>query len=216
MDQLRARDELIEVLTAARVLLAQEDNEFMWSSWEDVPGALQEIDEILAEIGAGTVPIGQIRSVFAPTGPMQEVSVSSGWGERFLALADRSDLALAALRTFATFACAVCGEEAGAIQLEGLPGCAELRRRSFTGVLTAPAPASSAITERLRAAIGACDARAIHELDFELAPFYCPDCDASYCGAHWQRWDVFDEDDPTWHDSIRGRCPSGHERMLED
>jgi hypothetical protein len=28
------------------------------------------------------------------------------------------------------------------------------------------------------------------------------------------RWSVFDDDG--WHDSIRGRCPHGHERMLED
>ena len=38
----------------------------------------------------------------------------------------------------------------------------------------------------------------------------------SYCGAHWARWDVFDQGDPAHHDSIRGRCPVGHERMLED
>lgn len=25
-----------------------------------------------------------------------------------------------------------------------------------------------------------------------------------------------DEEMPDWHDSVRGRCPHGHERMLED
>jgi hypothetical protein len=70
--------------------------------------------------------------------------------------------------------------------------------------------------ERLRAALAAGDAREVFELDPECAPFYCQECGATYCGDHWDRWDVFDEDDRNWHDSIRGRCPRGHERMLED
>jgi hypothetical protein len=37
--------------------------------------------------------------VFAPTGPMQEVSLGSGWGDEFLGVADRWD---AALRTAAS------------------------------------------------------------------------------------------------------------------
>ncbi|HEX8181606.1 MAG TPA: hypothetical protein VF525_18845 [Pyrinomonadaceae bacterium] len=37
--------------------------------------------------------------LFAPTGPMQEVSLSSGWGEEFLALAERFDEAMATADT---------------------------------------------------------------------------------------------------------------------
>jgi hypothetical protein len=33
--------------------------------------------------------------LFAPTGPIQEVSISSGWGEAFLSLAERFDAAMA-------------------------------------------------------------------------------------------------------------------------
>ena len=56
----------------------------------------------------------------------------------------------------------------------------------------------------------------IHARDFELAPWWCPDCGATYCGEHWETWDVFDPDEPAFHDGIRGRCPQGHERLLED
>jgi hypothetical protein len=69
--------------------------------------------------------------------------------------------------------------------------------------------------EPLRTALTRADARAVFSVDPELAPFYCPTCDACYCGDHWHRRDVFD-DDAAWRDSIRGRCPEGHERMLED
>ena len=80
-----------------------------------------------------------------------------------------------------------------------------LRRVSFTSVLT------QRETPAVRAALGS--ARALYELDFELAPFYCPACDRSYCGEHWSATDVFEDG---VHDSIRGTCPEGHERLLED
>jgi hypothetical protein len=38
-------------------------------------------------------PRGDLSVLFAPTGPIQEVSVSSGWGEAFLELAERFDRA---------------------------------------------------------------------------------------------------------------------------
>jgi hypothetical protein len=81
----------------------------------------------------------------------------------------------------------------------------ELRRESFTSTLTQPATAG------VRAVIG--NASALYALDPELAPFYCPRCRASYCGEHWRTYDVFEDG---LHDSIRGECPSGHDRMLED
>ena len=37
--------------------------------------------------------------LFAPTGPIQEVSLSSGWGKEFLALSERFDDAMAAADT---------------------------------------------------------------------------------------------------------------------
>ena len=104
------------------------------------------------------------------------------------------------------FTCGACGQVAGEITLDD----GELRRESFTSVLTQKLDADA--TERVRRAL-AKGARALYELDLEYAPFFCPECETSYCGDHWQRWDVFEGD---WHDSIQGRCPRGHERMLED
>jgi hypothetical protein len=114
----------------------------------------------------------------------------------------------------AAFTCAVCAAEAGTLELRGAPAQAEVVRESFTSTLTQPV--STEALEPLRAALAAADAGALFALDPELAPFYCAACGASYCGAHWDRWDVFDADWPDWHESIRGRCPQGHERLLED
>lgn len=98
------------------------------------------------------------------------------------------------------------------LQLFGTESAGEIVRVSFTSRLTGPVGAAS--FETFRQHISAGDARALHTIDLELAPFFCPVCDKCYCGGHWKRWDVFDDDG--WHDSIRGACPEGHERMLED
>ncbi|MFN2510602.1 MAG: hypothetical protein ABR568_04070 [Pyrinomonadaceae bacterium] len=114
----------------------------------------------------------------------------------------------------ARFECSACNNEAGHIQLLRGPTSAELRRMSFTSAFSSVV--SHEHFDTLRMAIADRDVRALHSLDLEYTPFFCPRCDAIYCGDHWETWDVFAEDDPHWHDSIRGRCPNGHERMLED
>ena len=84
---------LIDVLLEIRQLLARPDNDFTWSSWIDQKAALKEIDDEISTLQRGTVP--DMAILFAPTGPIQEVSVSSGWGEEFLKLAERYDTEMA-------------------------------------------------------------------------------------------------------------------------
>ncbi|MEV4750410.1 hypothetical protein AB0K21_28945 [Streptosporangium sp. NPDC049248] len=86
--------DLLRVLGEVRVLLAQPDNDFAWSSWKNADAALAEIDAAIARIDAGgRIPPGLV-TLFAPTGRLQEVASSSGWDDAFLALADRFDAAL--------------------------------------------------------------------------------------------------------------------------
>ncbi|GMV83785.1 MAG: hypothetical protein AMXMBFR7_49690 [Planctomycetota bacterium] len=68
--------------------------------------------------------------------------------------------------------------------------------------------------ERLAQALRDGDWKAIFKFDRELIPWYCPTCDEMHGDRYWRVRDEFDEDG--WHDSIRGTCPRGHERMLED
>ncbi len=86
MDHLQ---KLIAVLREARAFLALESNDFLWSSWRDQNQAISEIDSIIRELENGLVP--DMRVLFAPTGPVQEVSLSSGWEQEFLELAERFD-----------------------------------------------------------------------------------------------------------------------------
>ena len=101
--------------------------------------------------------------------------------------------------------CDRCGASAGAVEVhdDGV-----IERMTFTGHMLRPQGG-----EGVREAVRAGDVAALHALDLELAAWWCPECRASYCGDHWQWWDEFDEG---FHDEIRGVCPEGHERMLED
>ena len=105
--------------------------------------------------------------------------------------------------------CAACGAHAAVIVVSG----SEVRREAHTGVMYRP------VTAEQRAAILDVldDPAALLAIDLELVPFWCPECAATYCADHWQREMVFEHDPlPAWLDEIRGRCPHGHERMLED
>ncbi len=81
----------IDVLREARDLLSRPDNEFLWSSWENAQQATRKIDQLIVEVRSGGPPSDALQIVFAPTGPMQEVSLDSGWAEEFLNLAARFD-----------------------------------------------------------------------------------------------------------------------------
>jgi hypothetical protein len=90
MDQVRR--ELAMVLREARTLLALPHNDFAWSSWEDAPEALADVDKLIATLEEGKLPSRlNVQILFGPTGPMQEVSLCSGWSDEFLALASRCD-----------------------------------------------------------------------------------------------------------------------------
>ncbi len=89
---------MLEVLNETKRLLARPENDFAWSSWASAADALKEIDALIETIDRGEKPERIAISVlFAPTGPIQEVSVSSGWGDEFLVVAERFDRALSAL-----------------------------------------------------------------------------------------------------------------------
>jgi hypothetical protein len=86
-------EKLISVIKETRKYLAWEGNDFSWSSWNGREAALSEIDSLPAQLDNGSVP--DIDVLFAPTGPIQEVSMSNGWSLEFLQLAERFDEAYA-------------------------------------------------------------------------------------------------------------------------
>jgi hypothetical protein len=88
------RVSLANVLRSAAELLSLPANDFAWSSWANQAAAVAEVEAVLALVEAGELPDRTSVSVlFAPTGPIQEVSLNSGWADTFLQLAERYDRA---------------------------------------------------------------------------------------------------------------------------
>jgi len=109
------------------------------------------------------------------------------------------------------FICSLCGKEAGTIVLERGDDRIRGKRSSFVSELTCYLDLT--LWSRLAEAVANGDAAALYAIDLELTPFYCPACRACFCGDHWQSGSIWDDG---FHDSSRGACPNGHERMLED
>jgi hypothetical protein len=86
-----AKEKLLAVLAETRSFLARPGNDFTWSWWTDGMEALAELDELIAGVRAGKASKTELAALFAPAGPIQDVSLSSGWTSEFLALAERFD-----------------------------------------------------------------------------------------------------------------------------
>ena len=83
---------LVAILNETLQLLRRKGNDFAWSSWEDIGEAEADIQGHIGRIQKGDYSrLFDLRILFAPTGPIQEVSIDSQWGQEFLALAQRFD-----------------------------------------------------------------------------------------------------------------------------
>lgn len=81
----RFTNDLDVILSATRLLLAKPQNDFSWSSWPDGEAALAEFDAIAVSVRAGEESaIDALRLLFSVAGPIQEVSLASGWADRWL------------------------------------------------------------------------------------------------------------------------------------
>ena len=76
----RGVEELTAVLREARALVGDDDE-----------ALARELDGYLLRLRDGPVRLGAVGGLFLPTGPLQELAIERGWGDAFLALADRFD-----------------------------------------------------------------------------------------------------------------------------
>lgn len=96
MTDMTRRELLISVFEEARRYVLLPENDFCWSSWEDGEHASWELSGVIERLRSGE-PTRNISMeiFFVVTGALQELSLSSGWSQNFLALADRFDSAMA-------------------------------------------------------------------------------------------------------------------------
>lgn len=127
----------------------------------------------------------------------------------------------------ASFRCAACGEPAGAVRATLAESPVDMGpplgiiTSDQDGVIidqfigTAWVAMGRQAVEAVQALIdaGDVDPAALRGINWELAPFYCPDCQLNYCRNHWNTNIVFDE---SFYDYTMGTCPNGHQYMVDD
>lgn len=90
-----ARTMLLNVLRHAKRLLARPENDFRWSRWDNASEAIAEVEVFISQIEASRpLDVRALSALFAPTGQIQQISLSSGWSGQFLRVASRLDSAL--------------------------------------------------------------------------------------------------------------------------
>ena len=86
--------DLIDVLIRKRERLVLPENDFAWSRWDDAESAVRDIDQFIGVLREGKLPPRMDLSIlFAPTGSIHEVSLSSGWVDEFIYLSRQFDRA---------------------------------------------------------------------------------------------------------------------------
>jgi hypothetical protein len=84
------RSELLEVLRRAKTLVSRTGNRFGWSRWNDADDAIREIDFKISLIGTQPEPDPfVVADLFVWTGPMEDLSIASGWVDDFEDLAQQ-------------------------------------------------------------------------------------------------------------------------------
>lgn len=76
-------------------LLECPDVDVIWSSYDNPEQVISDIKTIENSILNGDIKaIDKMKFLLAPTGDLQEISISSGWGDEFLEIADTIEIAL--------------------------------------------------------------------------------------------------------------------------
>jgi hypothetical protein len=92
-------DEVIGILQQVKHIVELPGTDVAWSRYNIVEEAVEDIDQHIDRLRRGDLSkIEYLTLLFAPTGSLQEISISCGWGERFIYLSARFDRAIEPLR----------------------------------------------------------------------------------------------------------------------
>ena len=84
-------NQLIEIIKTVRLKITDE-TDVMYTRYDNARDLQKEIDNDLNELINGNMKKLEVfQSHFAPTTTFQEISLSNGWGEEYIVLADRFD-----------------------------------------------------------------------------------------------------------------------------
>lgn len=89
--------EVVRLLEVLIGIIARPDTDLSWSGYDDPEVLITELRGLIRRMRQPDPDAGAVREIsllFAPTGRIQEIAISSGWGEGYLVLAEQMDRAL--------------------------------------------------------------------------------------------------------------------------
>ena len=86
---------VIKVLKKTKAIIKVTDINVAWSRFESEEEVIEALDDHMEKlISHDFSAIWDLILLFAPTGSLQEISISSGWGAEYLTLASEFDTAI--------------------------------------------------------------------------------------------------------------------------
>jgi len=82
--------ELINIFECLIELINYPENDFAWTIWDNSSEAANKLQNIIGLLKSGELPNrDDISFLFLPTGSLDELSISSGWSDIFIKIADK-------------------------------------------------------------------------------------------------------------------------------
>jgi len=88
-------DVILEQISRLKYLISLPDTDVLFSTYDSADEALKDLEEIEAGIVSRDInALNKLHYMVLPTGDLQDISISSGWGHEFLKIAETIDNAL--------------------------------------------------------------------------------------------------------------------------
>jgi len=86
---------IIEILETVKKLILEPKTDISWSTFNSKDELIIEIDAHIQKLKLRDFSkVTDLIILFAPTSDFQEISLSSGWGNRYLKISERFDVAI--------------------------------------------------------------------------------------------------------------------------
>ena len=83
---------LLDIFNETKCIIDRPDTDMAWTSYCNEKEFISEFNLLIDDFKRGVKGcIDRFKLLFAPTGILQEISISNGWGERFIEISDRFD-----------------------------------------------------------------------------------------------------------------------------
>ena len=86
-------ENLIKLLNKIIELVSTRDTNMVWSTYDTKEVLILELKNYIQRLQNNDFsPIEQLINLFLPTGDLQEIAISSGWGEEYLSISKKFDV----------------------------------------------------------------------------------------------------------------------------